>query len=51
MVVTKFEPLWVRKIGIPKEKILSFCELRLHNRNYTEFTEMPPLKEKKMTDE
>jgi hypothetical protein len=51
MTVIKFDPLWAHKWGIPKEKLLSFCELRLHDRNYTEFIEMPPPPKKKITDE
>jgi hypothetical protein len=51
MTHIKFEDLWSTKWGIPKEKLVPFCELELHDRNYTEFIKLPPPPKKKMTDE
>ena len=46
-----FDDLWVAKWTIPREKLLRFSELELHDRDYTVFSELPPPPPKKMTDE
>ena len=46
----KFEALWVARSDIPREKIQQFSNMQLHNRNYTEFVELPPLKKAEMNE-
>lgn len=42
MTKIKFkDTLWVKRLGIPPEKLIPFCEMQLHDHNYTMFTEMP----------